>query len=45
MEYAFQQSDALEGLDLVWTEQHGLGQAGQWVQRELLKVAPSVWQG
>ncbi|MFT4794853.1 MAG: DNA-binding transcriptional LysR family regulator [Paracoccaceae bacterium] len=45
MEYAFQQSDALEGLDLVWTEEHVLGQAGQWVQRELLKVPPSVWQG
>lgn len=44
MEYSFQQSDALEGLDLVWTEQHVLGQAGQWVQSRLLKMPQSVWQ-
>ncbi|MDF1669707.1 MAG: LysR family transcriptional regulator [Roseovarius sp.] len=44
MEYTFQQSDALNGLDLVWTEQHVLGQAGQWVQNQLLKVPQDVWQ-
>ncbi|AML51788.1 hypothetical protein RC74_11385 [Falsihalocynthiibacter arcticus] len=44
MEYAFQQSDALDGLDLVWTEQQVLGQAGQWIQNQLLMVPQDVWQ-
>ena len=44
MKYAFQQSDAFEGLDLVWTEQHILGQAGQWLQSQLLKVPQDIWQ-
>ena len=43
--YTFQQSDALEGIDLVWTEQHVLGQAGQWIQRQLLNISQEVWQG
>lgn len=44
MEYTFQQSDALEGIDLVWTEQHVLGQAGQWVQSQLLNLEQDVWR-
>lgn len=45
MAYSFQQSDVLEGLDLVWTEQHGLGQAGQWIKRQLLQVPQDGWRG
>ena len=45
LEYTFQQSDALEGIDLVWTEQHVLGQAGQWVQKQLLGVSQDAWRG
>ncbi len=44
MEYTFQQSDALEGIDLVWTEQHVLGKAGQWVQSQLIKIPQNVWK-
>lgn len=45
IEYTFQQSDALEGIDLVWTEQHVLGQAGQWFQRQLLSISQDTWRG
>jgi len=45
MKYTFQQSDELKGIDVVWTEQHALGQAGQWVQVQLLKVPQDDWQG
>lgn len=44
MKYTFQQSDALEGIDLVWTEQYVLGKAGQWVQRQLIKIRQNVWR-
>lgn len=44
MEYTFQQSDELEGIDLVWTEQHSLGKAGQWVQRQLFNFPQTVWR-
>ncbi|MFD1158885.1 LysR family transcriptional regulator [Roseovarius aestuarii] len=45
IKYTFQQSDALEGIDLVWTEQRVLGQAGQWIQSQLLNFSQDVWQG
>ncbi|WP_299851873.1 LysR family transcriptional regulator [uncultured Roseovarius sp.] len=45
IEYTFQQSDALEGIDLVWTEHRVLGQAGQWVQNQLLNISQDVWKG
>ena len=45
IEYTFQQSDVLEGIDLVWTEQHVLGQAGHWVQRQLLNISQDAWRG
>ncbi|MEW2917367.1 LysR family transcriptional regulator [Ruegeria sp. ANG10] len=44
MDYTFQQSDALEGIDLVWTEQHVLGKAGQWVQRQFFNIPQNVWK-
>lgn len=42
--YAFQQSDILEGIDIVWTEQRALGVAGQWLRDEILKLPQTVWQ-
>ena len=44
LNYAFQQNDLLEGVDLVWTEQRALGRAGQWMRDDLLKLPQSVWQ-
>lgn len=42
---AFQQSDVLEGIDVVWTEQHVLGMAGQWLRDHLLNLPQDVWRG
>lgn len=42
--YAFQQSDILEGIDVVWTEQHALGVAGQWFLDQLLQLPQDVWR-
>ncbi|MEM7068421.1 MAG: LysR family transcriptional regulator [Pseudomonadota bacterium] len=41
--YSFQQSDELEGIDLVWTERHALGPAGQWILDQLLQVPQDGW--
>ncbi|WP_217434061.1 LysR family transcriptional regulator [Leisingera sp. ANG59] len=42
--YGFQQSDALAGIDVVWTSQRVLGQAGQWLQQHLLKLPQEAWR-
>ncbi len=44
LQYAFQQSDILEGIDVVWTEQRALGLAGQWMRDEILTLPQDVWQ-
>lgn len=44
LQYAFQQNDLLEGIDLVWTEQRTLGVAGQWMRDEILKLPQTIWQ-
>lgn len=44
LEYTFQQSDVLQGIDLVWTEQHVLGRVGQWVQRQFFSIPQDVWK-
>lgn len=44
LSYAFQQNDLLEGIDLVWTEHHALGIAGQWLREEISKLPQAVWQ-
>ena len=44
LDYAFQQSDILEGIDVVWTERHALGLAGRWMRDELLKLPQDVWR-
>lgn len=43
LRYAFQQSDILEGIDVVWTEQRALGIAGQWMRDEILKLPQATW--
>ena len=44
LNYAFQQSDILEGIDVVWTETHTLGPSGTWMRDELLKLPQAVWR-
>ncbi len=44
MTYAFQQSDILEGIDVVWTEHRALGVAGQWMLDRLLLLPQGVWR-
>lgn len=45
LNYAFQQSDILEGVDLVWTEQQALGVAAQWLRDRLLELPQNTWRG
>jgi DNA-binding transcriptional LysR family regulator len=44
LHYAFQQSDILEGIDVVWTEQRALGTAGQWLRDQILDLPQEVWR-
>lgn len=44
LNYAFQQSDILQGVDAVWTEQRALGVAGQWMLNKLLELPQDVWR-
>lgn len=44
LHYDFQQSDILEGIDVVWTEQRALGLAGQWMRDQIFKLPQSAWQ-
>lgn len=45
MACAFQQSDELEGIDVVWTERRALGRAGRWLRDQLLAVPQNEWRG
>ncbi len=45
LNYAFQQSDILEGIDVVWTEQQALGVAAQWMRDGLLELPQQAWRG
>ncbi|MGB0506784.1 MAG: LysR family transcriptional regulator [Pikeienuella sp.] len=45
LQYSFQQSDILEGVDVVWTEQKALGVAAHWLRDRLLGLPVGVWQG
>jgi len=45
LNYAFQQSDILEGIDVVWTEQQALGTAAQFIRDRLLELPQDVWRG
>lgn len=44
LSYAFQQSDILQGVDAVWTEQRALGVAGRWMLNKLLELPQDVWR-
>ncbi len=41
--YRFQQSDILEGIDVVWTEHRALGIAGQWMRDRILALPQDTW--
>lgn len=42
--YDFQQSDILNGIDVVWTEQRALGAGGSWLVKQLLDLNPDLWK-
>ncbi len=45
LHYDFQQTDILQGVDVVWTERRALGSAGQWLLNRLLALKPGLWSG
>ena len=45
LNYKFQQSDILQGVDVVWTERRALGRGGQWLLEKLLKLDSTLWSG
>lgn len=45
LNYAFQQSDILEGIDAVWTEQRALGPAAHWLKDRLMGLPQGIWRG
>lgn len=45
LSYSFQQSDILEGIDVVWTEQKALGAAGHWLRDQLVGLPQDIWRG
>lgn len=44
LNYEFQQSDILEGVDLVWTEHQALGAAAHWMRDRLLELPQDLWR-
>ena len=44
LEYEFQQSDILEGIDVVWTEHRALGVAAHWMRDRLLELPQDTWR-
>jgi DNA-binding transcriptional LysR family regulator len=45
LNYSFQQSDMLEGVDVVWTERNVMGTAGRWLRDRFLSLPQQVWRG
>ena len=45
LHFSFQQSEILQGIDLVWTERHALGPTGAWLKDRLLSLKPEAWRG
>jgi DNA-binding transcriptional LysR family regulator len=43
LNYDFQQSDILHGVDVIWTERRSLGRGGQWLMNKLLDLDPELW--
>lgn len=44
LQYDFQQSDMLQGVDVVWTKRRALGAGGEWLLKKLLNLDPGLWQ-
>jgi DNA-binding transcriptional LysR family regulator len=44
LQYSFQQSDILEGIDVVWTEQRAIGIAGRWMLDHILQLPQDAWR-
>jgi DNA-binding transcriptional LysR family regulator len=44
LNYDFQQSDILIGIDVVWTEQQALGVAAHWMRDRLLELPQDLWR-
>ena len=43
LNYSFQQTEILQGVDVVWTEHRALGNVGQWLLDRLLSLTPELW--
>lgn len=43
LNYNFQQADILQGVDVVWTERHALGEGGQWLLQQLSQLDSTGW--
>ena len=43
LNYEVQQTDILQGVDLVWTRNKQLGPCGQWLLNEILKLHTDTW--
>ncbi len=43
LHYSFQQTEILQGVDVVWTEHRALGSVGQWLLGKLLSLTPELW--
>ncbi|MEM7226225.1 MAG: LysR family transcriptional regulator [Pseudomonadota bacterium] len=43
LRYGFQETDVMQGVDVVWTERRALGSAGQWLLNKLLALKPGLW--
>jgi DNA-binding transcriptional LysR family regulator len=44
LQYDFQQTDILYGVDVVWTERHALGAGAQWIVKQLLSLDADIWK-
>lgn len=44
LNYDFQQSDILHGVDVVWTERRALGPGARWVVDNLLELDADIWK-
>ena len=43
LQYSFQQTEIMQGVDVVWTEQRALGAVGQWLREKLMLEGSRLW--
>lgn len=43
LNYEFQKADILQGVDVVWTEKHAIGEGGSWLLEQLSKLPQNTW--